>query len=151
MIDPKLQRFLALMSAANYSTSDVRSLVKELQAASLSEIVENFSVVREAIRQIDISIHQLDLYDESSQAEKDIANFAQRSEPSASQAALRLRRRLVESGHDNDIPEFSPKQGFRRWLRRVLQVVGPSEVLNAAITEFAGQSKPDDGWKLSGS
>jgi len=150
MNDGKIQRLLVLMNAANFTPSEFRSLIQELQLYSVSELNDRYSSVRSAIKRMDIEDREFERSDDFSQVRQDIISFVRRSGLSSSDAVDRLRLRLLQHDKHHRLPEYLPRQGLSRWLDRVFQQMDPTHVLNAAITEFAEHNSGTDSWKLSG-
>jgi hypothetical protein len=156
MISDKLDRILTLLAAAQVSSSEFRTIVLNLQDIDLSVVEQRYAKVRMKVRRIsetestdDVSSASLNL---SKRVRGDVLSFARGGAASQSEAAERLSKRLILNDNTIQLPQFSSKEGFNRWLEKVIRIASPNAVLNAAIAEFAGSPQSHtDGWRLSDS
>lgn len=154
MISEKLDRILTLLAAAQISPSEFRTIVMDIQDADLNVIEQRYSRVRSKVRRISVTAGSDDAPSASANLSKrlrdDILSFARDGSTSPGEAAERLGRRLTFIDDTVRLPPFSTKEGFNRWLDKVIRITSPNAVLNAAIAEFSG-SLPShtDGWRLS--
>jgi hypothetical protein len=156
MISEKLDRILTLMAAAQVSPSEFRTIVMDLQDADLSVLEQRYAQVRAKVRRISEATSTDDASSASASSSKrvrdDVLSFARDGAAGPGEAAERLGRQLTFIDDNLQLPPFSTKEGFNRWLEKVIRIASPNAVLNAAIAEFSG-SPPShtDGWRLSDS
>jgi hypothetical protein len=156
MISEKLDRILTLLAAAQVSPSEFRTIVMDLQDSDLNAIEQRYARVRTKVRRISETSSIDDAPSASANSSKrvrdDVLSFARDGAAGPSDAAERLAKRLTFIDDTLQLPPFSPKEGFNRWLEKVIRVASPNAVLNAAIAEFSGPPPSHtDGWRLSDS
>jgi len=154
MISEKFDRILTLLAAAQVSPSEFRMIVADFRDADLSVIEQRYAQVRAKVRRISDSVTTDDAPSSfpnlSKRVQSDVLSFAREGAVSQSEAAERLRQRLALTYNNIDLPLFTTKEGFNRWLERVIRIASPNAVLNAAIAEFSGAPQSHtDGWRLS--
>lgn len=154
MTTEKLERILALLAAAQVSPSEFRAILMNLQGTDPSIIEQRYARVRAKVRRIseapsadDVSSASANL---SQRVRDDVLSFARDGAASPAEAAERLGRRLKDVDDTLQLPLFSNREGFGRWLEKVIRIASANAVLNAAIAEFSGSSPSrTDGWRLS--
>ncbi|RRH92931.1 hypothetical protein EH240_30790 [Mesorhizobium tamadayense] len=156
MMTEKLERILTLLAAAQVSPSEFRTIVMDLQGTDPSIIEQRYARVRAKVRRISETASTDDASPASANLSKrvrdDVLSFARDGAASPGEAAERLGKRLAFIDDTLQLPPFSSKVGFNRWLEKVIRIASPNAVLNAAIAEFS-EHRPShtDGWRLSDS
>ena len=154
MITEKFERILTLLAAAQVSPSEFRTILMELQDMDPSVIEQRYARVRTKVRRIaetartdDASSAPANL---SKRVRDDVLSFARDGAAGPGEAAERLGQRLTFIDSTLRLPPFSNKEGFNRWLEKVIRIASPNAVLNAAIAEFSETPpSPTGGWRLS--
>lgn len=154
MTSDRLDRILTLLAAAQVSAVEFRGIIAEISAAHHSVIEQRYARIRSAMKRIadvdtsdDVAIPN---DDPGKRVRDDVLSFAREGAANAGDAAERLRSRLLKMDSRLELPPFSPKEGFNRWLERAIRLASPNVVLNAAIAEFSGSNaRESDGWRLS--
>jgi hypothetical protein len=155
MNNEKLDRLLTLLAAAGVTPSDFRSMYHALSSVSTFELDERYGAIRASIRRLySAPTERESLTGATSivmRVREDVMDFARQNSSSPKDAAERLRHRLRMTVEiTGTLPSFSPKEGFGRWLERVMKIISPNDVLNAAIAEFSDTaSGRSTGWGLS--
>lgn len=153
-MNKNVDRLIILMAAANFSSSDVKSLIASIHSSDIEDIMKNYNRVRSLLRNIGDDRENVDRdVDEAglanSRVQRDILKLAKSSNMSPAEAANRLWIRLSQNSDSSVIPEFSNKEGFVRWIARVARAVPPNALLNAAIAEFTDRGDGGSDWRLS--
>lgn len=156
MITGKLERILTLLAAAQVSPSEFRTIVEYFQGTDPSIIEQRYARVRAKVRRISETGSTDDASPTSANLSKrvrhDIILFARDGSAGPADAADRLGKRLKVIDGSLQLPPFSNKEGFDRWLEKVIRIASANAVLNAAIAEFSDSAPSHtDGWRLSDS
>lgn len=156
MITEKLEQILTLLAAAQVSPSEFRAIVKDFQGTDPSIIEQRYARVRAKVRRISETASTDDASPTSANVSKrvryDVLSFARDGSAGPADAADRLGKRLKVIDDTLELPPFSNKEGFNRWLEKVIRIASANAVLNAAIAEFSGSAPSHtDGWRLSDS
>lgn len=154
MTNEKLDRILTLLAAAQVSPSEFRTIVRDIQEAGFGVVEERYARVRAKVRRIsdavDTDVTSAAPSNTNTRVRDDVLSFARDGTAGPSEAAERLGKRLTFIDDTIQIPTYSTKEGFNRWLDKVIRATSANAVLNAAIAEFSGTpSSHSDGWRLS--
>lgn len=152
------RRIANICAAAGITAAEFREFVRAVSRDHPEEAAKLYNNVRRSFKSFEqaseyelVSSHdqQEDLITEAVIA--DILRLVEGQgidNPSAvrllSDELLRLDSRL-----DRDDLTFSVKEGIRRWLARMIRLVGESTVLSAAVIAFSNAGGRDSHWRLS--
>lgn len=152
----KTDRIFMLLAAAQVSVQEFRRLVSELRNTDPDQLESRYTHIRARVRRISEIEGMSELSSSgvasSKRVRDDVVSFAREGAADPREAARRLSVRLASLDASLKIPGYSPKDGFNRWLEKVIRIASPNLVLNAAVAEFGGSSpRQTDGWRLSDS
>jgi hypothetical protein len=155
MTQTALVRLMLLAAGAGVSGSEFRDFIDAIYGSNPREILHVYNELRKKMRQIQVSEHEqigldFEIPGPTRTVRQDIIQLAKRADIRVSDAAERIRAMLLSTSNidGSAIPEFSVREGFGRWVERVARAVGPSVLLNAAISALAPKNDPLQ-WRLS--
>jgi hypothetical protein len=141
-MNPALEKLAILLAASGLSDKAIRESLKEVEYIGAETLVSMIQDIRHTLdaRRWDLFSVDRNLgRDDALERERDqIADQVIRlllgeAHLSASVAAKRIGEALTDAQkYTQDIPPFKPKQGFRNWIRRLPDIVTPSELLHYA-------------------
>jgi hypothetical protein len=146
-----------LAAGAGVSTSEFRAFLEATEHVRLNEIIATYAQIRKSIRQLSLAglDSQLSLGFSAKEPafRNDVLEMVRHLNLKPADAAERIRSKLLAMEHlePDSLAPFNPKEGLGRWVERVARSVGPSTVLNAAVSAFSplDANVGEKYWRLS--
>ncbi|WP_419895959.1 hypothetical protein [Roseomonas sp. USHLN139] len=151
----RLTRLLLLAAVADFSPAEMREIFERINGTNPEDLEAKFREIRKNIRGFDAprEADEVDLEAVRLRSvRQDIVNLFQPTGMLSAEAAVLLSGEIhsMYGANYKDIPPFNKKEGFLRWVERLIRHLGPSAVLNASIQAVSKKDKKsEEDWRLS--
>ncbi|WP_238273345.1 hypothetical protein [Methylobacterium cerastii] len=160
MSENGLRKIFMLAACSGISPSEFRSVIDSIHSLEIDDLVSSYMQLRNRLRHLENSNLESSNPRVSSksiehlEARRTVISLAKDSELLPSRAARQIASQLLEMKPDVDnleeILAYEKKESFARWIDKIIDSIGPSATINAAVKALdINDTKDKNRWRLS--